>query len=899
MIGQVVSHYRILERLGGGGMGEVFKAEDLRLGRRVALKFLPPELGRDPVAKERFAQEARAASALDHPNICALHDIDETEDGRLFLAMAFYEGESLKKRLDAGPLPLDEALGLGEQVAAGLAKAHAEGIVHRDIKPANLMLTRDGVVKIVDFGLAKLADSPGLTRSGVSVGTPAYMSPEQARGEPVDQRSDLWSLGVVLYEMIAGRRPFLGASEAEALHAVLYDSPPSLHSLRAGVPAAIEELLRALLARDRSQRLPTAVELKDRIRAAREAASALSDAPTVARPGAVGTPSPRRAFGRRGAITGATVLAAVLGLSALILWTGRPQQENAAPPDTASTLPNRKMLVVLPFENLGPSEQEYFAAGITEELTSRLAAVTGLGVISRTSATSYDVAGKTMQDIGRDLGVEYVLEGTVRWASAGVGPASVRITPQLIRVADDTHLWAGRYDASLDDIFQVQSDIARHVVDELEVTLLERERRALENRPTENPEAHNAYLRGLFHAERATDTGGGNAFEAVERFEEAVRLDPQFALAWALLAEARGVLHAVGWDRSDENASQARRAVERALEIDPDLPRAHLALGNYHYQVEGDYARALEQYRLVRERLPSSAEAWAMTAYVLRRQGEWERSTAALEEAIVLEPRAAQYWSQLQNSYRSLRRYRDVLEIADRLEALEPDEPAWSGGRGEAWYRLGDPARARRSYENLPPGALATSFLSEVDLAEGKLAEARDRLEADPGEVLRYSSNFYAPKELRIGAIHAAMGDQEGARRAFERARSILEPQVEERPDDPVPHSALGLAYAGLGRVEEAVRHGRRGADLAPISRDALIGPVHLEALARIYAQVGEVEAALDTVEELLSFPGELSVGVLELDPVFAPLRGHPRYRRLVERHRPRAESAPPRADGG
>lgn len=325
MIGQKISHYRILERLGGGGMGEVFKAEDQRLERPVAVKFLPPELRRDPVAKERFVQEAKAASALDHQNICTIHDIGETEDGRLFLAMAFYEGETLRKRLDAGPLPIDEALGIAEQVAEGLAEAHERGIVHRDVKPANLMLPRDGVVKIVDFGLARLAGGPGLTRTGMSVGTPAYMSPEQARSETVDHRTDLWSLGIVLYEMLTGRRPFQGSSEGEILHSVLYADPDSLSTHRSGAAPTIQRLVDELLARDLGQRLSTAREALDRIRSAREETGELSEAPTRTRP-AVAEPKPvRHGLAVRAVFVGVgvgTLLTVILGT--IYLGSGGP-----------------------------------------------------------------------------------------------------------------------------------------------------------------------------------------------------------------------------------------------------------------------------------------------------------------------------------------------------------------------------------------------------------------------------------------------------------------------------------------------------------------------------------------------------------------------------------------------
>jgi TolB-like protein/predicted Ser/Thr protein kinase len=439
MIGETISHYRILEKLGGGGMGVVYRAEDLKLKRTVALKFLPHEWSGDANSRERFMREAQAASALDHPHICTIYEIDETDDGQLFIAMAFYEGETLKKRIDRGPLPTREAVNFAIQAAEGLTKAHEKGITHRDIKPANLLVTSEGDVKIVDFGLAKLAGEHGLTRTGSTVGTPHYMSPEQARGEEVGPATDIWSLGVVLYEMVTGVRPFRADSADAVIHAIRHDQPMPIRDLRPDPPPMLERIVQRAMEKDPENRYVSAEELLTDLRTLEEAESEASLKTTTV-PAATGT---RRWLTVAAPIAGVVLLAVV----ALLLW----QAPKAPPPGPTEEGPKR--IVVLPFDNLGPPEDEYFADGMTEEIISRLAAVSGLEVISRTSAMNYKGTGKNVRQIGEELEVHYALEGTVRWDRSGVNGGRVRITPQLIRVANDAHLWSERYDRVIEDIF--------------------------------------------------------------------------------------------------------------------------------------------------------------------------------------------------------------------------------------------------------------------------------------------------------------------------------------------------------------------------------------------------------------------------------------------------------------
>src|SRR5687767_641103 len=406
MRGETVSHYQVLEELGGGGMGVVYKALDTRLRRHVALKFLPVELTRHLPAKERFLLEARAASTLDHPNVCTVHEVDETPDGRLFIAMAYYQGESLRQRIERGPLPVPEALRIAAQVARGLEAAHRAGIVHRDVKPANIMLPAGGEVKILDFGLAKLeGEARRLTRTGTTMGTVAYMSPEQARGDEVDARSDLWSLGVVLYEMLTGRLPFKGERDHSIVYSILHTPPGPLRPLCPGVPRPVERLIERLLEKDPKHRIQSAGEVAAALAAAERGDNL---APTeLALSGSLGRVLRRRRRALRWA--GAAALVAALAGGG---WWLAAHQPGAATP---AARPELRNLAVLPFANLtGDPERDYFCEGLSAIFTHQLSAVPGLNVVARSETSAYRGSKKSAKEIGRELGVGAILEGHVR-----------------------------------------------------------------------------------------------------------------------------------------------------------------------------------------------------------------------------------------------------------------------------------------------------------------------------------------------------------------------------------------------------------------------------------------------------------------------------------------------------
>jgi serine/threonine protein kinase/tetratricopeptide (TPR) repeat protein len=874
MIGQTVSHYKILEKLGEGGMGVVYRAEDTKLKRTVALKFLPPELTKDPEAKKRFIQEAQAASALDHSNICTVHEIDETPDGQMFICMSCYEGKTLKEKISKGPLKLEEAVILAVQIARGLAKAHGQGIVHRDIKPANIFVTEEGQVKIFDFGIAKLAGQTRLTKADSTVGTIAYMSPEQTRGEDVDQRTDIWALGIVLYEMVTGKLPFQGEHEQAVVYSIVNEEPEPLTSLRTGVPMEFEGIVGKCLAKSPAERYQHADELIVDLNRQTKGMQIPYGTSSYQMPD---VPARKRLNSRW---FGAALIVVLATAGAFVIYS-RLSTPGWEPPERA-----RKMLVVLPFENLGPPEIEYFADGITEEITSRLAVLSGLGVISRTSAFQYKTAKTSIKQIGEELGVDYVLEGTVRWDKPGEGESRVRVTPQLIRVADDTHLWSDRYDRGLRDIFGVQSEIAKQVIEKLNVTLLEPERQALGAHPTANMEAYQAYLRGLDYAARPVFSLETCRL-AIQMFERAVELDPTFALAYAALTKAHGHVVIAGLERTQEHVVKAKAAVDRAFELQPELPEAYLALGYYYYHCHRDYDRALEAFDAAGRRLPNEDEVLQHIGLIRRRQGNWDEGLDYLKRSLELSPRDPRLYFEVGISYLWERSYEEAEEYFDRLIALAPDVvSSYSFKAVACWLRSGDLVRARATLERMPENNEPLShymwFMQEV--LERDYQAAQNRIASFPVESIELAHVWLTKAQLE-GLVYQFMDEPERARVSFESARGVLEREVAVRPGDGRIHSSLGVVYAALGRREDAIKEAKLAVEMIPVSVDGLIGPKQIDNLAVVYRSLGDYEAALDQMEYLLSIPSMVSVSVLRMDPGWDPVRDYPRFQRLLEKH--------------
>jgi serine/threonine-protein kinase len=612
MIGKVVSHYRILEKLGEGGMGVIYKAEDTKLKRFVALKFLPPQFTLDDDAKKRFMHEARAASALDHPNICTIFEINETSEGQMFICMAYYEGESLEERIGRGPLEIVDAIDIAVDVGRGLAKAHREGITHRDIKPANVIITGENQLKIVDFGLAMLAGQTGVTKQGVTVGTSPFMSPEQAKSETVDHRTDVWSLGVVLYQMLTGTAPFRGDHDAAVLYSVVHEDPKAPTELRDDVSDDLDRIVFKALAKDPDDRYQKVDDMIVDLGAVR---IALVGSKAAFAPGPSVLPRP----GRKLLYIGIPL---VLALIVLGWWQTRDR----------SPVQSTASIAVLPLVNLAADNaNEFFVDGLTEELIIQLAQIKALKVISRTSVMRFKDSEEPLTEIARQLGVATILEGSVLWADD-----QVRISVQLIDAINEGHIWASSYVSDLSDVLALQRRVANDVADQARVELTAREQERLAQSPVVNAKAYELYLMGRFHWNQRTATG---LEQAMEYYQRAIELDPDYGLAYAGLAETQ-ILKATWTEGSDPNVvyPAAREMALRALEIDPNLSAAHTVLGAVAHEYSWDWEEAEMQLLRAIELNPNYATAHQWYSELLATLGRMDESVKEARKAQELDP---------------------------------------------------------------------------------------------------------------------------------------------------------------------------------------------------------------------------------------------------------------------
>ena len=718
MIGKIISHYRILERLGEGGMGVVYKALDTHLDRPVALKFLPAHLGKDPGARTRFIQEAKSASSLDHTNICTVHEIKQTDDGQLFIAMSCYEGESLKNKIERGPLPIEEAVDYAIQIAQGLAKAHKRDIIHRDIKPGNVMVTDEGVVKIVDFGLAKMAES-SLTKTGKTLGTTMYMSPEQARGEKVDFRTDIWSLAVVLYEMLTGKQPFRADYDAAVLYQVVNEEPESLRSLRDDIPESVVGVVEKCLGKDPAQRYQSIQEI-------------------------VG--------------------------------------ELSKPTHTSEPEP-KKSIIVLPFVNMSPDpDQEYFSDGLTEEIITDLSQLHDLFVISRSTAMTVKGTKKKIRDIAREVNVRYVLEGSVRKAGN-----NLRIAAQLIDASNDTHLWAEKYRGTLDDVFDIQENVSRSIVDALKLKLSPEEEINIAGRPIGDIRAYECYVkarydiwltsedalaRALDLIERGLEIVGdndllyamkghvyvqyvnslckppetygflleqarqcaaqavavnptsatahyaqglvfhqsGNPRGAIRHFGRAVALDPNHSDAMFLL----GYQSAAG----GRNLDGARRLLARVMELDPLTPIATSALG-FFYLFNGDFSAAVKAWSKWQRTMEEVTSPFlAFCAWLNAMSGDFDEAIRLINQIVSLLPGhvLSEVGSFLKHAWLG-ERQQALGAVTERLEQAAWWDDLYSLWMAECYAVIGEYDRAFHWLDHtVDYGITNVRFLGESDL---------------------------------------------------------------------------------------------------------------------------------------------------------------------------------------
>lgn len=863
--------YTVRRELGRGGMATVLLADDLKHHRPVAIKVLHPELAA-ALGPERFLREIEVSARLTHPHILPLHDSGKAA-GFLYYVMPYVEGESLRDLLTReGRLPLDTALRIIREVGDALTYAHGHGVIHRDIKPENILL-ESGHAVVADFGIARAIGSAGgdrVTGTGIVLGTPAYMSPEQVAGsDDLDGRTDLYSLGCMLYEMLAGQPPFTGPTAESVVRQHLAAEPPRLTTVRPELPNGVAAVLARALAKNPADRYPSPAEFGTALERA-----GLDGSATAASPGAIAQATRRL---RRPVLIGA---AALLGLAAtLLLLNRRPGRVSPAEP-----LHPRSAIAVLPFQNLSQeSSHAYFAGGLHDELLTQLSKVAALTVISRTSVLSYAGTQKPLRQIANELGVGSIVEGTVQ-----VVGGRLRVNVQLIDASTDAHLWAERYDRTLDDAFAIQSDVAQQVVAAVGAALSRAERQGLTQAPTENPEAYRLYLQG--HAYFSRPGGLRQDSETAQGlYERALALDSGFALARAGLSEVHGWMYWHRYDPSTERAARQREEAEAALRLAPDLPQAHQAMALVHYWGRRDYHAALQEFQVALRGLPNDARLWNRVAAVNRRMGNWEEVFTAVSRAQQLDPRDADLLLDIVgNTYQGTRRYPEAVRAYDRALSLAPDLHVAAVRKGWAFVRWeGQFDTLRAIFARLPRGVELGELGSEPAqrlqlLLWERQADSLLQVLRALGIAVYQGQRFFLPAPLYAAWAHQLRGDGPAARAAFDSALVVLDSVMLELPDDHRVHAARGLTLAGLGRRDGALREARQLEQSDVYSRDAFSGSIVAEDRARILAQAGAVDPALEEIERLLRRPSWLSQQVLRVDPLWDPIRGHPRFQALL-----------------
>jgi len=885
-----------LYELGRGAMGITYRATDTSLQRKVALKIIKTDIAERSVdARERFVREARAAAAFRHEHIATVYQFGmRLETGQYFYAMELIEGETLDDRVHrAGPLDARTTVGIAQQVTSALAAAEKHGLVHRDLKPANLMLVspdaseakgtdqsaskrsklralrKSGipVVKIIDFGLVKAfhtePDPKSLTHDRF-VGTPAFASPEQFEHSALDVRSDIYSLGETLWFALTGKTPFAGRA-VEEIHRAQQSHVLPIEQLKAAhIPSHLRSLLESMLAFEPASR-PGTHELAARLQRC----------------------SPEARTTRR---TRVALAAAVVALSVAVGWIVWKSD--------FIRQPITKGIAVLPFENLSRDpDNAYFAEGIQEEILTRLASIANLKVISRSSTRQYQGKPRNLREIAKQLGIADILEGSVQKATD-----QVRVNVHLINAQSDTDLWAETYDRKLTDVFGVESEIAKGIAESLQVKLTGREEHALAVRTTKNPEAYDAYLRGLAFEVRSRYSlvSVDLVWKAAGFYERAVQLDPNFAIAWARLSSADALLYFNGEDTTPATRREAaKRALENAERLDPNSPETLLALGYYQYWVLRDYGPAKTTFGRVSEMLPGSGEVPKALGYVARREGQWDQSVAYFRKALALDPRNVELLIDAAATYGMLRQFPAALKLYDRVLDITPNDPDVMAAKAGIYQAQGNLQEAAR-------------FLSEINWqtpSEDTLAIkiGQLRLERNYSEAIRLlrlrQAQFHYDSERVKGREQVVLaftqrfaGDTAGAKVAAEQAHNILEQLYKAQPDNALVAAPLSQAYAAMGQKDLALKTAERAIVLLPRAKDPVAGPALEENLALIETIFDEKSAAISSLTQLLKTPYSIpfftppmvvTPVLLRLDPLWDPLRADPRFQKLCEEKQP------------
>jgi serine/threonine protein kinase/Flp pilus assembly protein TadD len=861
--------------LGSGAIAITYRARDTVLNSVVALKVIDRKVAKIPGVRSRFLREARAAAQIRHPNVAHVSHYGE-QDGECFYVMELVEGETLEAKVRReGPMPLALALEVIDQAARALAAAEACGVVHRDIKPSNIMLESDPggcapIVKVIDYGIAKILNPEAergaeLTQTGF-IGTPAFASPEQfapSEQTKIDTRADIYSLGLTFWYLLSGRVPFVGRTLREVAAKQAEELP--LEQLKnTHVPTRVIALLQSMLAVDPAKRPQTARELLSAIHRCYRKFS-----------------TEARARRRRAAFAVAGVALIVAAISAGA-WMYQRAQSSAA---------MERSIAVLPFENLSDDkENAYLAEGIQDEILTRLSKVKDLKVISRASMQHYKSKPENLPEIAKQLGVAHVLEGNVQKSAD-----TVRVNVHLIKAVNNSPIWADTVDRPLTDILSLESEVAITVADQLRTKPTSEEAQAIAAKPTDNPQAYDAYLRGLAYTLRSGGFEPANITQAQQYLKEAVRIDPKFALGWSLLSsvDSAGYITAT-LPRTIVLRDEARMAAETALRLQPNLGEAVSAKAFYHYVFLKDYDTALRYFEQASRLLPGDSRIPEALAFVERRRGRWEQSEAYFNRAERLDPRNVRIIGQHAVSYKALRRFPDALRKYEDILNITPDDPQLVVRKAAIFQAMGDLPRASAFLTPLysnpdDEGAIQTQVYQAI--LERRTASIIPRLREKLSKLDSAPDEDKGELRFWFGWAQDIAGDHSGARASWTQTKDELESSLKEQPESYILIGELALTEMKLGENALAMTLADRGLSANPIEKDAATGPWSLEVFARVAAATGDHDRSIAALEKLLSIPYEgplpshipLTPALLKLDPMFDPLRNDPRFKALTE----------------
>jgi eukaryotic-like serine/threonine-protein kinase len=867
-----VGNYQILQKIGRGGMGIIYRARQINPQRIVALKRILSFHVDSREALVRFEREIRAVAGLEHPNILPIYEVGETKDRRPFFSMKFAAGGSLSDAAESLRHDPRRIVRIMAKVSLAVQHAHLKGILHRDLKPGNILLDDRGEPLVSDFGLAKWLDTASdLTRTLTSLGTPGYIAPEQAQGSAknVTAAADIYGLGAILFYLLTGRPPFLGKNVLAVIKQASDRPAPKLRTIAPGLDRNLEAICTKSLEREPQARYASAGELAEDLERWLEGHSVL------ARP--ISPPVRLWLWSRRNPV--------VAGMAALLVMLGTSVGVMISKGGLATQPPPTRGIAVLPFESLTPDDKNaFFAEGVYDGVSTKLAKLASLQVISHNSVAKYRGVHNA-QKIGRALNVAYVLDGTVQ-RSAG----KIHVNVQLLDTRNNSHVWAEQYDRDVSDVFALQSEIAEKVADQLGATLSSRDEAAIQEPPTTDLVAYDAFLQakelidGISFSSRAEE----DLIQAIQLLEHAVARDASFSHAYCELTEAHDRMYFLGFDHTVERLQLAEATLESIRRLRPESGEMHLALAQHLYWAYRNYERAEAELAIARRTLHNEARIPLLAAYIDRRQGEWKSSLEKLKEALRLDPRNLSILQQISLTYETLHQYEEMARTLEAACAIAPQDVtsrvrrAWVDVESRADLKPAHAAIEKVLAENPSNSPAIVSWWLDLGLRERDPALADRALSALPAGGC-YEENIPFPNGWCEGLVAKLRGDESAARAAFSTARKELEQKLRDQPDYAAALCAIGVIDAALGNKTDAIKEGERAVELIPASKSAIEGAMFVQYLAMIYAWTGEKDRAIERLAEAAKLPGShVSYGYLRLHPLWDPLRGDPRFEAIV-----------------